>query len=279
MDPKKTGIIISEARKKLKMTQKDLADLLYVSDKAVSKWERGLCFPDISALIPLTEILKINLYDLLRGEKVNKEDVEETLKNTINYSNNEIKRKKKKYIVISTIIISIIALISVISLILMSKNIDLGAITDRDTIYDISYYSNYKTTTENGNTDKLELIITKLPMKWKFDSYKLNDNILRINYKSTYKDVVEAYKDENYIKEVMINNATILFTTVSGIDSVEIKYSDCSYSISKKDLQNSYGISSFDEVSEKENWNKIVTDKLLKDKFVNNTFDLFKKIK
>ena len=279
MDPKKTGIIISEARKKLKMTQKDLADLLYVSDKAVSKWERGLCFPDISALIPLTEILKINLYDLLRGEKVNKEDVEETLKNTINYSNNEIKRKKKKYIVISTIIISIIALISVISLILMSKNIDLGAITDRDTIYDISYYSNYKTTTENGNTDKLELIITKLPMKWKFDSYKLNDNILRINYKSTYKDVVEAYKDENYIKEVMINNATILFTTVSGIYSVEIKYSDCSYSISKKDLQNSYGISSFDEVNEKENWNKIVTDKLLKDKFVNNTFDLFKKIK
>ena len=279
MDPKKTGIIISEARKKLKMTQKDLADLLYVSDKAVSKWERGLCFPDISALIPLTEILKINLYDLLRGEKVNKEDVEETLKNTINYSNNEIKRKKKKYIVISTIIISIIALISVISLILMSKNIDLGAITDRDTIYDISYYSNYKTTTENGNTDKLELIITKLPMKWKFDSYKLNDNILRINYKSTYKDVVEAYKDENYIKEVMINNATILFTTVSGIDSVEIKYADCNYSISKNDLQNSYGISSFDEVSEKENWNKIVTDKLLKDKFVNNTFDLFKKIK
>ena len=277
MDPKKTGIIISEARKKLKMTQKDLADVLYVSDKAVSKWERGLCFPDISALIPLTEILKINLYDLLRGEKVNKEDVEETLKNTINYSNNEIKRKKKKYIVISTIIISIIALISVISLILMSKNIDPGAITDRDTIYDISYYSNYKTTTENGNTEKLELIITKLPMKWKFDSYELNDKILRINYKATYKNVVEAYKDENYIKEVMINNATILFTTVSGIDSVEIKYSDCSYSISKNDLQNSYGISSFDEVSEKENWNKLITDRLLKDKFVNNTFDLFEK--
>lgn len=279
MDPKKTGIIISEARKKLKMTQKNLADLLYVSDKAVSKWERGLCFPDISALIPLTEILKINLYDLLRGEKVNKEDVEETLKNTINYSNNEIKRKKKKYIVISTIIISMIALISIISLILMSKNIDTGAITDRDTIYDISYYSNYKTTTENGNTEKLELIITKLPMKWKFESYELNDNVLKINYKATYKDAVEAYKDENYIKEVMINNATILFTTVSGIDSVEIKYADCNYSISKNDLQNSYGISSFDEVSEKENWNKIVTDKLLKDKFINNTFDSFKKIK
>ena len=42
MDPKKTGIIILEARKKLNMTQKDLADKLYVSDKAVSKWERGI---------------------------------------------------------------------------------------------------------------------------------------------------------------------------------------------------------------------------------------------
>ena len=90
MDQKKTGTIILDARKKLNMTQKDLADKLYVSDKAVSKWERGLCFPDISVLIPLTEILKISLYDLLRGEKMNKREVEETLKGTINYSNNEL---------------------------------------------------------------------------------------------------------------------------------------------------------------------------------------------
>ena len=80
MDPKKTGTIILDARKKLNMTQKDLADKLYVSDKAVSKWERGLCFPDISVLIPLTEILKISLYDLLRGERMNKSEIEETLK-------------------------------------------------------------------------------------------------------------------------------------------------------------------------------------------------------
>ena len=73
MDPMKTGKIICEARKKLKMTQKDLADKLFVSDKAVSKWERGLCFPDITVLIPLTEELNIGLYDLLRGEKMNKD--------------------------------------------------------------------------------------------------------------------------------------------------------------------------------------------------------------
>lgn len=96
MDPMKTGIIISDARKKLKMTQKDLADKLYVSDKAVSKWERGLCFPDISVLLPLTEVLEISLYDLLKGKNMKKEDVEEVLKNTIEFSDKEIKKNKKK---------------------------------------------------------------------------------------------------------------------------------------------------------------------------------------
>lgn len=77
------------------MTQKDLSDKLFISDKAVSKWERVLWFSYISVLIPLTEILNISLYDLLRGEKMNNEEVEKTLKNTINYSNSELKKKKK----------------------------------------------------------------------------------------------------------------------------------------------------------------------------------------
>ena len=123
MDPLKTGKLISEARKKLNLTQKNLADKLYVSDKAVSKWERGICFPDISVLIPLTEFLNISLYDLLKGEKMNKKDVEGTLKDTINYSTNEIERNKKKYTLIS--IISILAIIIVsVCIIIVNNKID-----------------------------------------------------------------------------------------------------------------------------------------------------------
>ena len=92
MDLIKTGKIISEARKNKNMTQKELASKLHISDKAISKWERGLGYPDISLLIPLTKILDITLYEILSGEK---EEVEETLKKTITYSNNEIKRKKE----------------------------------------------------------------------------------------------------------------------------------------------------------------------------------------
>lgn len=71
MDAKKTGKFISTNRKKQGLSQKELAEQLHISDKAISKWERGLSFPDISMLIPLSEILNISLYDLLTGGKHN----------------------------------------------------------------------------------------------------------------------------------------------------------------------------------------------------------------
>ena len=67
MDAGKSRKFISKKRKAMNLTQKELADRLNITDKAVSKWERGLSFPDISILIPLAEILNISLYDLLKG--------------------------------------------------------------------------------------------------------------------------------------------------------------------------------------------------------------------
>lgn len=67
MDAKKTGKYISDNRKKHGLSQKELAERLNITDKAVSKWERGLSFPDITLLIPLSETLEITLYDLLTG--------------------------------------------------------------------------------------------------------------------------------------------------------------------------------------------------------------------
>ena len=279
MDPKKTGIIILESRKKYNMTQKDLAERLYVSDKAVSKWERGLCFPDISVLIPLTEILNISLYDLLRGEKVNKKEVEETLKDTINYSNCEIKRKKKKYITISSIIILIIVLVSTISLIFISSNSEINGIVDRDTIHSINYYSPYETSINSTDGEKIELIIMKLPLKWKERQFEVLDDTIKINYGVSYEDVVRAYNDEDYVKEAMINNASVIFTTVSDVNFVEIRYTDYRYSISKDKLADTYEINDFDEVSENDNWVKFVANKLVDDEFVDDIFKLFEKSK
>ena len=57
MDAKQMGMFISELRKENNMTQAQLAKELYVSDKAVSRWERGLGFPDINTIEPLAEAL------------------------------------------------------------------------------------------------------------------------------------------------------------------------------------------------------------------------------
>lgn len=67
MDAKKTGKFICESRISHGMSQKELAKKLNITDKAVSKWERGISFPDISMLIPISEVLEISLYDILTG--------------------------------------------------------------------------------------------------------------------------------------------------------------------------------------------------------------------
>ena len=67
MDAKKTGCFIAEKRKEKNLSQRELAEYLHITDKAVSKWERGISFPDITILIPLSEVLNVSLYDLLTG--------------------------------------------------------------------------------------------------------------------------------------------------------------------------------------------------------------------
>lgn len=67
MNEEKIGKFISRKRKLKNLTQKELANKLHITDKAVSKWDRGVSLPDISVLIPLLEILNVGLYDLLKG--------------------------------------------------------------------------------------------------------------------------------------------------------------------------------------------------------------------
>ena len=272
MDPLKTGKLISEARKKLNLTQKNLADKLYVSDKAVSKWERGICFPDISVLIPLTEILNISLYDLLKGEKMNKKDVEETLKDTINYSNNEIERKKKKYTLISFISILAIIIVSV-CIIIVNNNSELSGIIDRDEIYDISYYEEYKTDLLNNDGNKIEMILDRLPLSWGERKFKVNDKEIIISYKVSFDKVVDAYNDELYVKRAIINNATVLFTAISDLEKVKVKFNDYIYTTSKKDFLEIYSITNFESISDVENWKNIVSKRLVKDDFIIDTFE------
>ncbi len=69
MEYEKTGKLIQELRKEKGLTQAALADRLGVTDRAVSKWERGRSFPDVSMLKPLAEALDVSVSELLDGER------------------------------------------------------------------------------------------------------------------------------------------------------------------------------------------------------------------
>lgn len=68
MDTYKIGSLIQKRRKEMKLTQKNLADLLFLSDKTISKWERGIGLPDITILPLLANQLGITLDSLMQGE-------------------------------------------------------------------------------------------------------------------------------------------------------------------------------------------------------------------
>lgn len=70
MNQIKIGKFIKESRNKKNLTQKQLAEKLNITDKAVSKWERGISMPDSSIMIQLCEILSISVNELLIGENI-----------------------------------------------------------------------------------------------------------------------------------------------------------------------------------------------------------------
>ena len=74
MDQIKIGRFIAECRKEQKLTQAQLAEKLCITDKAISKWERGIAMPDSSIMLDLCDILCINVNELLRGERIGGEE-------------------------------------------------------------------------------------------------------------------------------------------------------------------------------------------------------------
>ena len=74
MNQIKIGKFIADCRKKVNLTQMQLAEKLGITDKAVSKWERGIAMPDTSIMLELCDILHISVNELLCGEKISMEN-------------------------------------------------------------------------------------------------------------------------------------------------------------------------------------------------------------
>ena len=104
MDQIKTGKFIAAMRKEQNLTQRQLAELLQISDKTVSKWECGNGMPEVGTMLPLCETLHINVNELLTGERLDtqyQERAEENLVNLAQEKESEIVRGRKKMLVMT----------------------------------------------------------------------------------------------------------------------------------------------------------------------------------
>ena len=103
LDAHKIGTFIASIRKEKGLTQSDLARLIFVSDKTISKWERGAGFPDIKNLEPLASALGVSLVELMQGEREQTSEIsiakaEDLLTDTLQLkSNNNQALKKLSY--------------------------------------------------------------------------------------------------------------------------------------------------------------------------------------
>ncbi|WP_042352391.1 helix-turn-helix domain-containing protein [Bacillus massiliigorillae] len=111
---------ILELRKSHNMTQKQLAEKLNITDKAVSKWERGLSYPDISLLSPLAEIFGVTTNELLNGERSNTSvhevvrEAEVVVEKALHYADKSTRSKFRNIRTIGKNIISVMFLLGMI---------------------------------------------------------------------------------------------------------------------------------------------------------------------
>lgn len=123
MDQIKIGGFIAEERKRKGYTQKILSEKLGISDKTISKWERGNGFPEVSLLIPLCSELDITVNELLSGERVSEEQyrkkAEENMVNLVK----EAQENKKK--IILSVMVGILTMLAAVPLFMVAEMFDM----------------------------------------------------------------------------------------------------------------------------------------------------------
>lgn len=126
MDQIKIGKFIAERRKLQNLTQRQLADALAISDKTVSKWERGRGLPEISLMLPLCNALNITVNDLLSGEKVSEVDYQKKAEENMMNLVKENEENKKRMAL--SVVCGVITIIAVCSLVVIASYIEMPTV-------------------------------------------------------------------------------------------------------------------------------------------------------
>lgn len=125
MNQEKIGKFIALMRKEQNLTQRQLAEMLGITDKSISKWETGRCMPDNTLLLELCSILKISVNELLAGERISQENYDGYAeKNMLNLmEEHEQHKKTSKWTLIGIIIGGVILLVMLFLVVALSVGI------------------------------------------------------------------------------------------------------------------------------------------------------------
>ena len=227
MNYEEIGEFISKLRKEKNLTQKDLAMKLGVTDKAVSKWERGLGCPDVSLLETLSKILDVSILELLKGRKIeekelHKTDVKDLIVETVTLSQKEMDKKYKNVIlnILSFLILTIIGFLITINV------LHINFLNHK-----IEYYPN-KALIENVNTN-LKLFLENIEkIKMQKNIFSESDNLKIVGYlENLYEDISNSpilkinKKLEIELKDLYnITNNNILMSDVVNTYVILSKY-------------------------------------------------------
>lgn len=123
MTSKECGNFISELRKEKKLTQKELAEKINVSDKAVSRWETGKGYPDVTSLVSLSEYFDVSVNELLAGKRLTVEDIKETADENLISVFEQVQKNKKQQNLQVAVYTSVLIVVLLPVLIIIGKEL------------------------------------------------------------------------------------------------------------------------------------------------------------
>ena len=300
MDCQKIGNIISKGRKEKNMTQKEVADLLNISDRTVSKWERGIGCPDISLMIPLSKVLDIGLYELLGGEEMEKDSkvkANKVIENTIGITEEKIKRQSIIDKIVIVISLSIVLVISVFWLFTKYHYMILYAPSRVKGINLIELNELFKKnectlTLENHVCYLMDGTFVSIPTieiraklpKWyangAFHGFDIDVEqkqlSMSIGNDGQNEDDINNYQifNSNYTKKSMIVTSLAYFLFIEDIEKIYYDFNNTSYLIEKEEIEILFEkkYAKLDDLLKDDNWNKYVIKKLKDKDYINEFF-------
>ena len=220
MDVKKVGEFIKQKRKEKKLTQKELAQKLSITDRAISKWERGICCPDISLLKDLSSILDISINELLSGEDIEKLELEQSenilLESVKQYT--AVEKKKNKKLLIFTIILLIFYIGLIIAMYLTFNQVNKTNGLNWDVIQTKKVAEKFYTAIEDYDYETIREMIR--------DSYGYNVPISEDLLEDETKCDEYRKEDENYVPARICR---LKFFEDEGIKFISHKFEESFY--------------------------------------------------